>query len=57
MHNGESVGFGRCWVATTHRTIATRSLGMRKDFRVGLGNTERNRGAGKLWLHGRPHRR
>jgi alanine racemase len=46
---GESVGYGRRWVAPEARTIATLPIGYADGLSRRLGN-----GVGRLWLHGRP---
>jgi Alr-MurF fusion protein len=46
---GESVGYGRRWVAPETRTIATLPIGYADGLSRRLGN-----GIGRLWLHGQP---
>jgi alanine racemase len=46
---GESVGYGRRWVAPEARTIATLPIGYADGLSRRLGN-----GVGRLWLHGQP---
>lgn len=46
---GESVGYGRRWVAPEERTIATLPIGYADGLSRRLGN-----GIGRLWLHGQP---
>ena len=46
---GDSVGYGRRWVAQRPSTIATVPLGYADGLSRRLGN-----GVGRLWLHGQP---
>jgi alanine racemase len=46
---GESVGYGRRWVAPEAHTIATLPIGYADGLSRRLGN-----GVGRLWLHGQP---
>jgi Alr-MurF fusion protein len=46
---GESVGYGRRWVAPEARTIATLPIGYADGLSRRLGN-----GVGRLWLHNQP---
>lgn len=46
---GESVGYGRRWVAPEARSIATLPIGYADGLSRRLGN-----GVGRLWLHGQP---
>ncbi|MEX1132892.1 MAG: bifunctional UDP-N-acetylmuramoyl-tripeptide:D-alanyl-D-alanine ligase/alanine racemase [Flavobacteriales bacterium] len=46
---GESVGYGRRWVAPEERIIATLPIGYADGLSRRLGN-----GVGRLWLHGHP---